>query len=265
MTLTQFSILLFGNEGNVYPHRVAGAGIERRHNVTDKFQGQHLVILDGIEVVGQTPDHDNGPYNRTETLQSVTMPDTVKSIEWKTFEHCANLKEVRLSANLESIGLSAFRGCSNLRTVTFPKSLKKIEIWAFASTALTNIYYDGTIEEFDRIEFGGGWCQPNKPVVHCSNGVIDFGSEPFFIEELRFTGTKAEWVIQFGTHPWFNRRIRRICCSDGTFYRNCNAENGLLMSSRKHRRGPSANTCTWCGSTADATLCIHSPTGKHEK
>ena len=72
--------------------------------MTDKFQGQHLVILDGIEVVGQTPDHDNGPYNRTETLQSVTMPDTVKSIEWKTFEHCAKLKAVRLSANLESMG-----------------------------------------------------------------------------------------------------------------------------------------------------------------
>ena len=93
---------------------------------------------------------------------------SAKEIGFKEFWNREDLVDVALPRNVTSIGLLAFVGCTNLRSVTFPKALKTVEGDAFFATALAEIRYDGTVEEFDRIQFGSGWCEGRKPVVRCS-------------------------------------------------------------------------------------------------
>ena len=86
------------------------------------------------------------------------VPQTEGEIGFKEFWDREDLVDVALPRNVTSIGLLAFVGCTNLRSVTFPKALKKIESDAFYATTLSEILYDGTVEEFDRIEFPKNWC-----------------------------------------------------------------------------------------------------------
>ena len=143
------------------------------------------------------------------------VPKTSGEIGFKEFWNREDLVDVALPRNVTSIGLLAFVGCTNLRSVTFPKSLKTVDGEAFYATALSEILYDGTVEEFDRIRFGSNWCEGRKPVVRCSNGTIDFGAEPFYVKELAFSGTTSEWARRYAKHPWFARRIETVRCTDG--------------------------------------------------
>ena len=143
------------------------------------------------------------------------VPKTSGEIGFKEFWNREDLVDVALPRNVTSIGLLAFVGCTNLRSVTFPKALKKIESDAFYATALSEILYDGTVEEFDQIQFGSNWCEGCKPVVRCSNGTIDFGAEPFFVKKLAFDGTKADWANRYAPDHWLNRRVAVVRCTDG--------------------------------------------------
>ena len=102
------------------------------------------------------------------------VPDSAEEIVFKSFRDRDDLIDVTLPKNLTAIRLSAFINCTNLRSVTFPKTLKTVEAWAFSGTALAEIRYEGTIEEFDKIEFDKDWCEGCPLIVYCSNGNIDF-------------------------------------------------------------------------------------------
>lgn len=147
------------------------------------------------------------------------VPQTAGEIGFKEFWNREDLVDVALPRDVAAIRLLAFVGCKNLRSVSLPKSLKTIETWAFFATALAEIRYDGTVEAFDRIQFGSGWCEGRKPVVRCSNGTIDFGAEPFYVKELAFDGTKADWAKRYAPDHWLNRRVAVVRCTDGDIRR----------------------------------------------
>ena len=147
------------------------------------------------------------------------IPASATEIGFKEFWSREDLVDVALPRNLSAIRLLAFVGCKNLRSVSLPRSLKTIETWAFFATGLSEIRYDGTVEDFDRIQFGSGWCEGRKPVVRCANGTIDFGAEPFYVKKLAFDGTKADWARRYAPDHWLNRRVAVVRCTDGDIRR----------------------------------------------
>ena len=64
-------------------------------------------------------------------LTSVTIPDSVTSIEGYAFDGCSGLTSVTIPDSVTSIGIYAFRGCSGLTSVTIPDSVTSIEGYAF--------------------------------------------------------------------------------------------------------------------------------------
>lgn len=147
------------------------------------------------------------------------VPKTSGEIGFKEFWNREDLVDVALPENVTSIGILAFVGCKNLRSVKFPKSLKAVGSDAFYATALSEVLYDGTVEEFDRIQFSSDWCEGCKPVVRCANGTIDFGAGPFFVKRLAFDGTKADWAKRYAPGHWLNRRVAVVHCTDGDIRR----------------------------------------------
>ena len=67
-----------------------------------------------------------------EGIESVTIPETVVTIQENAFYNCDALKEVNFSEGLKYIGGNAFYGCP-ISKLTFPETLEEIADYAFES------------------------------------------------------------------------------------------------------------------------------------
>ena len=106
-------------------------------------------------------------------LESIYIPDSVTEIEGEAFRRCEELKSIKLSNNLTTIYYLTFDSCRNLEMVIIPSSVKRIESYAFPfCSKLADIYYTGTEEQWNAIEFDNwsadGWGPevPSSVTIH---------------------------------------------------------------------------------------------------
>ena len=123
------------------------------------------MLNEGLEVLGTDEYKDNGGYYKGvfhgSAIESVTLPSTLKRIEYDAFCKCTKLKNVQLPEGLEYVGKycfwesalesitlpsslktieqSAFYQCRNLKSVCLPEGLEKIDLFAFSETGLENV------------------------------------------------------------------------------------------------------------------------------
>lgn len=148
-------------------------------------------------------------------VETIDMPDSVELIGTKAFQCCRMLKQVHFSKNLKKICIHAFSGSPLLKTVSLPKSLKEIQTWAFNGYGLDDIFYDGTIFEFDKINTRGAFLYIGR--LHCSDCTVDFTRKDYYIDELKYDGTMEEWNNNMNSH-WLNKRSAKIKCTDGEIF-----------------------------------------------
>lgn len=85
----------------------------------------HVAIpaqLGGLEV----GELFNQVFARNASVQSVTMPDSVRCMGFKTFFQCANLHRVVLSNAITELDPQTFAGCRALASVHLPDALRSI-------------------------------------------------------------------------------------------------------------------------------------------
>ena len=70
-------------------------------------------------------------FSNCSGLTSVTIPDSVTSIELYAFQDCTNLTSVTIPDSVTRIGTSAFNGCSGLTSVTIGNGVTSIGNCAF--------------------------------------------------------------------------------------------------------------------------------------
>jgi len=65
-------------------------------------------------------------------LKSVTLPNTITTIDGKAFAGCSNLKEIsELPDGMTDIGRYAFQGCRSLTTMVIPVMVTRVGFGAF--------------------------------------------------------------------------------------------------------------------------------------
>ncbi len=79
----------------------------------------------GVTVIGPKT------FSRQNKLLSVTLPDTLETIEVGAFYSCDRLNTINFPSNLRIIGEDAFSGCESLKSAVLPASLQKIGPKAF--------------------------------------------------------------------------------------------------------------------------------------
>ena len=90
-------------------------------------------VVDGITVreIGM------GVFKDNRNIVSLTIPDSVTTLQNRICSGCTALCEVRLPSGLTVIPDETFDGCSSLSTVPLPNTLREIRSDAFCGTGLT--------------------------------------------------------------------------------------------------------------------------------
>ncbi|MDE6676991.1 MAG: leucine-rich repeat domain-containing protein [Clostridia bacterium] len=97
-------------------------------------------------------------------LESVTIPDSVKTIGKGAFDGCGNLKNVSIGSGVTTIGTSAFQGCTSLESITIPDNVTTIEELAFNQCDnLKNITFGKGIKTINSYTFF--YCENLKNIV----------------------------------------------------------------------------------------------------
>jgi len=109
-------------------------------------------------------------------LTSVTIPDSVTSIEYCAFYFCLNLTRVTIGNSVTSIGDNAFNTCIRLANVTIPDSVISIGDGAFYNCSITSVTIGNSVKSIGYFAFG--YCQ-NLTSVTIPNSVTSIGDYAF--------------------------------------------------------------------------------------
>ena len=87
------------------------------------------------------------------TINSHGVSVSVIAIGTNAFKNCTSITDIILGNNIEKIGAGAFSGCKALERIYIHKSVKLIREHAFEGcTSLKDVYYEGTMEEWSKLE-----------------------------------------------------------------------------------------------------------------
>lgn len=112
-----------------------------------------------------------GTFSRCDSLKEITVPSSVSVVGYHTFSSCGALETVVFEEGVTELMDYAVVGCTSLKSVTLPSTLEKIGLSAFTDdTQLTDVYFNGTQEEWESIEIAEG----NEPLL---NATIHFAED----------------------------------------------------------------------------------------
>ena len=137
------SVESIGNNAFNYCKELAKISIDENNSTYDSRENCNAIIK-----------------TKTNTLvfgcKNTTIPDSVTRIREKAFYNCTGLTSIIIPDSVNYIAGGTFDGCSDLKTVVIPDSVTFIWDGAFlACENLTDVYYLGTEEEWNKVIIGG--------------------------------------------------------------------------------------------------------------
>ena len=109
-----------------------------------------VVIPDSVQTIGTCA------FYKCESLTNVVIPDNVKTIGSGAFYSCDSLTDIKIGDSVTEIGDNAFYDCSNITNLYIPKSLRTTGEYVFFGCYCINVFYSGSMAEWNSIEFGYG-------------------------------------------------------------------------------------------------------------
>ena len=168
----------------------------------------------------------DGAFNWCESLESITIPDSVTSIGEGAFCCCAKLTSITIPDGVKSIGNHAFAGCSALESITIPDSVLSIGYSAFEGcTALKNITIPGSVLSIGDNAFKECTALESATI---SEGVKSIGDNAFYncTNLVNVSLPDSLTSISFNT---FYGCTNLQTYDDGTAYYLGNSENHYLV------------------------------------
>ena len=101
------------------------------------------ITVDGV--VATVSRIEERAFANCESLESVTMPNSIVEVGAYDFENCSNLKSVKLSDNLKRIKYYAFAHCGNLRACDLGENLESIEYSCFEGAGIEKVTLNGRV------------------------------------------------------------------------------------------------------------------------
>ena len=122
-------------------------------------------------------DYGYSPFYNQYKLKSVTIGNSVTSIEDYAFSYCSSLISITIPNSVTSIGWTAFYGCSSLTSVTIPNSVTSIGERAFYDcSGLTSIEIPNSVTSISSDAFLGctGLCSIKRNATAPTQTKLNF-------------------------------------------------------------------------------------------
>ena len=150
--------------------------------------------IEKINIPDSLIEIEESAFARCIKLKSINL-NKVENIRARAFELCFNLENVDFDNGLKYIGFAAFKDCSRLKNLKFPNTLKYIREAAFKNCFsleniylekgienignafydcrnLKNIYYSGTISDWNDINKKFDREDLYNVTIHCIDGEV---------------------------------------------------------------------------------------------
>ena len=145
-------------------------------SIADRAFG-NLSVLDSVTIPNTVKSIGAYAFLSCTGLTSLTIPDSVEEIKESAFWKCSSLSQVVLPKRMTSLGSSLFCECSALRSVNLPQGLTSIEDETFGScTSLESIVIPDGVTKIGQGAFS--YCEELKNVV-IPESVCQIGSYSF--------------------------------------------------------------------------------------
>ena len=130
-------------------------------------------IADGVLYIGTNTTSIDNTYQGNTEITKVIIPNNVTEFATdgsdtggQCFRGCTNLTEVVVGSGITKITYACFYDCSRLAKVTIPTSVTTISEFAFGETALTDVYYKGTQEQWSSINIENNNTPLTNATIH---------------------------------------------------------------------------------------------------
>ncbi len=96
----------------------------------------------------------------------ITIPDSVIYLGAYAFHSWRDIKTIVIPPKVSAILEHTFDGCTDLETIYIPSNVKSIGYHAFASCGVKDIYYGGTEQQWNDIDFDRSSVLGDDVVIH---------------------------------------------------------------------------------------------------
>lgn len=135
---------------------------------------ESITIPKSIKTISQEAFAGTGNI-QTSKLKTVIIENGVETIGQSAFANCPNLANLTIPDSVTTIGIKAFIHCSSLTEITIPKNIETIGKSAFEGTSITQV----TIPAIETLSFGVFKLCPSLTKVTIPDGVKTIGDEAF--------------------------------------------------------------------------------------
>lgn len=120
---------------NSYNGTAADVTIPSRYKGKPVTAIEHAAFFNSAVTSVTIPDSvtsiDDNAFGFCSQLTNISIPNSVTYIGFSAFAHCTSLKSITLPSSLSFISGSLFSGCSQLTTIHIPDSVPSIQSYAF--------------------------------------------------------------------------------------------------------------------------------------
>ncbi|MBQ2664500.1 MAG: leucine-rich repeat domain-containing protein [Clostridia bacterium] len=91
-------------------------------------------------------------FTYCDKLSNIDLPDSIVSIGVNAFADCHSLQHINIPKGMTHIADLTFYFCSDLKNVYIPKSITRVGESAFWCYQLSDVFYEGTEEQWNNID-----------------------------------------------------------------------------------------------------------------
>ena len=164
--------------------------------------------LQSVTIPDSVTSIDESAFSWCTSLQSVIIPDSVTSIGDRAFWGCTSLQSVIIPDSVTSIGNKAFSDCKSLQSVTIPDSVTSISDSAFSGcSSLQSVTIPDSVTSIGRRAFSK--CSSLQSVT-IPDSVTSIGAGAFSGCSSLHSFTIPDSVTSINGNPFFSCPARII-------------------------------------------------------